>query len=255
MPARSAPLNSRSAWVGDVMHGALSILPLRVRDLGLNIRGRDLLSGVNAELKPGDASVILGPNGAGKSLFLKLCHGLIAPTSGGVEWSAPAAHAHAMVLQRPVLLRRSGHANILHALALAGLSRTERTKRAHDIIERFGLTDIAGRPARVLSGGEQQRLAIARAFALAPQVLFLDEPTSALDPGATRAIEEMIGTIAKDGTKIVMATHDLGQARRLAGEVLFFHAGKLREQTPAPGFFDKPKTEEAAAFLKGDLLW
>lgn len=237
------------------MHGALSILPLRIQGLGLNIRGRDLLSGVNAEFRPGDPSMILGPNGAGKSLFLKLCHGLIEPTSGAIEWSGPAARAHAMVLQRPVMLRRSGRANIIYALALAGLSRSERAKRADDVIARFGLTDIAARPARVLSGGEQQRLAIARAFALSPQVLFLDEPTSALDPGATRAIEEMVGAIAKSGTKIVMATHDLGQARRLAGEVLFFHAGKLREQTPAPGFFDKPKTEEAAAFLRGDLLW
>jgi tungstate transport system ATP-binding protein len=237
------------------MHGALSILPLRIRDLGLTRRGSALLSGVNAELGPGAPSVVLGPNGAGKSLFLKTCHGLIAPTSGSADWSGPAAHAHAMVLQRPVLLRRSGRANVIHALALAGLSRAERSKRADEVLQRFGLTDLAARPARVLSGGEQQRLAIARAFALSPQVLFLDEPTSALDPGATRAIEEMIGAIAKSGTKIVMATHDLGQARRLAGEVLFFHGGKLREQTPAPEFFDRPRTEEASAFLRGDLLW
>lgn len=237
------------------MHGALSILPLRIRDLGLHIRGRDLLTGVNADLMPGAPSVILGPNGAGKSLFLRLCHGLIAPTSGAVEWSGPAARAHAMVLQRPVLLRRSARANIVHGLALAGLSRRERNSRADEVLERFGLSEIAPRPARLLSGGEQQRLAIARAFALAPQVLFLDEPTSALDPGATRAVEDMIGTIAREGTKIVMATHDLGQARRLAGEVLLFHGGRLREQTAAPAFFDAPKTPEAAAFLRGDLLW
>ncbi|BCJ91861.1 ABC transporter ATP-binding protein [Terrihabitans soli] len=237
------------------MHGALSILPLRIRGLGLARNGRDLLSGVSADLLPGAPSVILGPNGAGKSLFLKLCHGLIAPTSGTIEWSAPAARAHAMVLQRPVLLRRSGRANVVHALALQGLSSTERANRADEVLERFGLTSIAARPARVLSGGEQQRLAIARAFALAPQVLFLDEPTSALDPGATRAVEEMIGTIAREGTKIVMATHDLGQARRLAGDVLFFHGGRLVEQTSASAFFGKPQTDEAGAFLRGDLLW
>jgi tungstate transport system ATP-binding protein len=241
--------------VDDVMHGTLSILPLRVRELGLNARGRDLLSGVSTELRTGTPSVILGPNGAGKSLFLRLCHGLLVPTSGAVEWSAPVARAHAMVLQRPVLLRRSARANIVHGLALAGLSRRERALRADEVLERFGLSAIAARPARLLSGGEQQRLAIARAFALAPQVLFLDEPTSALDPGATRAVEEMIETIAREGTKIVMATHDLGQARRLAGEILFFHGGRLREQTPAPAFFDTPKTQEAAAFLRGDLLW
>jgi tungstate transport system ATP-binding protein len=255
MPARSERQNLRNAPVDEVMHGALSILPLRIRDLRLAARGRDLLSGVSADLMPGAPSVILGPNGAGKSLFLRLCHGLLTPTSGTIEWSGPAARAHAMVLQRPVLLRRSGRANIIHALALAGLSRAGRAGHADDVLERFGLSAIAQRPARLLSGGEQQRLAIARAFALSPQVLFLDEPTSALDPGATRAVEEMIGAIAKDGTKIVMATHDLGQARRLAGEVLFFHGGRLSEQTLAPDFFDKPRTKEAAAFLKGELLW
>ncbi len=237
------------------MHGTLSILPLHIRDLGLQVRGRHLLTGVTADLTAGLPSVILGPNGAGKSLFLRLCHGLITPTSGAIEWSGSAARAHAMVLQRPVLLRRSARANVVYALALAGASRREAALRADEVLERFGLSAIAARPARLLSGGEQQRLAIARAFALAPQVLFLDEPTSALDPGAMRAVEDMIRVIASGGTKIVMATHDLGQARRLAGEVLFFHAGRLREQTLASAFFDTPKTQEAAAFLRGDLLW
>lgn len=237
------------------MHGALSVLPLRVCGLTLAVRGRDLLQDVSADLTEGAPSLIMGPNGAGKSLFLRLCHGLIVPTSGAVEWSGPATRAHAMVLQRTVLLRRSARANVVHGLALAGLSRRDRARRADDVLERFGLAGIAARPARLLSGGEQQRLAIARAFALAPQVLFLDEPTSALDPGATRAVEEMIEAIAREGTKIIMATHDLGQARRLAGEVLFFHHGRLREQTPAPLFFERPQTPEATAFLKGDLLW
>ena len=237
------------------MHGTLSILPLRCRQSGLNVRGRDLLQSVTADLSLGAPSMVMGPNGAGKSLFLRLCHGLIQPTSGTIEWSGPAASAQAMVLQRPVLLRRSARANVIHGLALAGVSRAERAKRADAALERFGLTGIAARPARLLSGGEQQRLAIARAWALAPQVLFLDEPTSALDPGGTRAVEDMITEISREGVKIVMATHDVGQARRLAGEVLFFHSGYLLEQTPAPSFFEHPQTPEAAAFLKGDLLW
>ncbi len=237
------------------MRGPLSILPLRCRSIGLHIRGRDLLKDVTADLMPGAPSMIMGPNGAGKSLFLRICHGLLQPTSGSVEWSGPAARAQAMVLQRPVLLRRSARANVVHALALAGAPRSERGARADAALERFGLLDIAGRSARLLSGGEQQRLAIARAWALNPQVLFLDEPTSALDPGGTRAVEDMITAIAREGVKIVMATHDLGQARRLAGEVLFFHGGRLREQTPAAAFFEKPQTPEAAAFLNGDLLW
>jgi tungstate transport system ATP-binding protein len=237
------------------MRGSLSILPLRCRSVGLNVRGRDLLKDVTADLMPGTPSMVMGPNGAGKSLFLRICHGLLQPTSGSVEWSGPSARAQAMVLQRPVLLRRSARGNVIHALALAGTPRSERGGRADAALERFGLGAISGRPARLLSGGEQQRLAIARAWALNPQVLFLDEPTSALDPGGTRAVEEMITAIAREGVKIVMATHDLGQARRLAGEVLFFHGGRLREQTPAATFFDKPQTPEAAAFLNGDLLW
>lgn len=237
------------------MRGSTSILPLRLRDAGLTIRGRDLLQHIDVELTPGAPTMIMGPNGAGKSLFLRVCHGLIAPTAGSVEWSTPSARAHAMVLQRPVLLRRSGRANVIHALALAGVPRGARGARADEVLARFGLAEIAQRPARLLSGGEQQRLAIARAWSLAPQVLFLDEPTSALDPGATRAIEAMIGAISAEGVKIVMATHDVGQARRLGGEVLFFHSSRLLEKTPASRFFEHPQTQEAAAYLRGDLLW
>ena len=237
------------------MRGSASILPLQLRNVGLAIRDRDLLRQIDVELSPGAPTMIMGPNGAGKSLFLRVCHGLIAPTSGSVEWSVPSTRAQAMVMQRPVLLRRSARANLVHALALAGTPRAARGTRADEVLERFGLTDIAQRPARLLSGGEQQRLAIARAWALAPQVLFLDEPTSALDPGATRAVEDMIRAIAAEGVKIAMATHDIGQARRLGGEVLFFHSGRLLEKTPAPKFFEHPQTQEAAAYLRGDLLW
>ncbi len=237
------------------MRGSASILPLQLRNVGLAIRDRDLLRQIDVELSPGAPTMIMGPNGAGKSLFLRVCHGLIAPTSGSVEWSVPSTRAQAMVMQRPVLLRRSAKANLVHALALAGTPRAARGTRADEVLERFGLTDIAQRPARLLSGGEQQRLAIARAWALAPQVLFLDEPTSALDPGATRAVEDMIRAIAAEGVKIAMATHDIGQARRLGGEVLFFHSGRLLEKTPAPKFFEHPQTQEAAAYLRGDLLW
>ena len=237
------------------MRGSASILPLQLRNVGLAIRDRDLLRQIDVELSAGAPTMIMGPNGAGKSLFLRVCHGLIAPTSGSVEWSVPSTRAQAMVMQRPVLLRRSARANLVHALALAGTPRAARGTRADEVLERFGLTDIAQRPARLLSGGEQQRLAIARAWALAPQVLFLDEPTSALDPGATRAVEDMIRAIAAEGVKIAMATHDIGQARRLGGEVLFFHSGRLLEKTPAPRFFEHPQTQEAAAYLRGDLLW
>jgi tungstate transport system ATP-binding protein len=160
-----------------------------------------------------------------------------------------------MVFQRPVMLRRSALANIEYALAAAGVPRPEHEPRARDALARVGLAHLADRPARVLSGGEQQRVAIARAWALVPQVLFLDEPTSALDPTATREIEAAIGAIHAGGTKIVMVTHNLGQARRLGDEILFMHAGRIAECSRADAFFDRPATREAAAFLRGELLW
>lgn len=241
------------------MRGTPSILPLRVRGLGLAIGSERLLDDVSFDIRAGSRVVVMGPNGAGKSLLMRLCHGLLSPTEGSVSWSAPtttgAGKRHAMVFQRPVMLRRTALANVAHALALAGFSRGERIARAEEALERFGLSALAGRPARVLSGGEQQRLAIARAWSLRPELLFLDEPTSALDPAATRAIEAMIETIHAEGVTIVMTTHDLGQARRHADEVLFLHRGRLVEQTPASAFFERPTTREAQAFVAGELVW
>ncbi|MFO0144758.1 MAG: ATP-binding cassette domain-containing protein, partial [Betaproteobacteria bacterium] len=166
-----------------------------------------------------------------------------------------AARRQAMVFQRPVMLRRSVLANAVYPLKLAGIAAAEREPRARAALEMVGLAALADRPARRLSGGEQQRLALARAAALSPEVLFLDEPCASLDPTATRAVEEIVGTLAARGTKIVMTTHDLGQARRLAGEVLFLNRGRLREQTPAAAFFNQPASPEAAAFLRGELVW
>lgn len=241
------------------MHGSFSILPLRAEGLTYNIRGRALVDNVNFEIARGARTIIMGPNGAGKSLTLRLCHGLLQPTSGSVTWNG-AIHAngskrHAMVFQRPVMLRRSALANLTHALSLAGSSSADVQARANEALSRFGLAELARRPARILSGGEQQRLAMARAWALDPEVLFLDEPTSALDPAATRAVEEMINAFHAGGMTILMTTHDLGQARRLADEVLFLHHGRILEQTPAREFFERPRSDAARAFIKGELLW
>jgi tungstate transport system ATP-binding protein len=153
------------------------------------------------------------------------------------------------------MLRRSALANIRYALAVNGVPEPDRARLASSALARVGLTDIAHRPARVLSGGEQQRLALARAWALKPGILFLDEPTASLDPGATAEIERVIASIAAEGTRIVMTTHNLGQARRLADEIVFIHAGKAVERTAADRFFDKPASNEAALFLQGELPW
>lgn len=235
-----------------------TILPLDVRRLVFEADGIRLLHDVSFSLQAGQRTVLLGPNGAGKSLLLRLCHGLLVPTAGEVSWRGGLERARphqAMVFQRPVMLRRSAIANITHALAVRGVSRTDRRTRADAALALAGLSELARRPACVLSGGEQQRLALARAWATEPQVLFLDEPTSSLDPGATRAVETLIEGFHAAGTKIVMATHDLSQARRLADEILFVHKGRLLERADAEAFFEDPQTEEARAFVAGDLLW
>jgi tungstate transport system ATP-binding protein len=241
------------------MHGSFSILPLRAEALTYNVRGRPLVNSVSFEIARGTRTIIMGPNGAGKSLTLRLCHGLLQPTSGSVTWNgaiqANGRKRHAMVFQQPVMLRRSALANVVHALSLTRSSAADRRARADEALARFGLADFAGRSARILSGGEQQRLAMARAWALDPEVLFLDEPTSALDPAATRAVEEMIEAFHAGGMTIVMTTHDLGQARRLADQVLFLHHGRILEQTPADEFFERPRSDAARAFIKGELLW
>jgi tungstate transport system ATP-binding protein len=240
------------------MRDVPSILPLTVRGLAFEAGGRRLLDGLSFTLPAGGVTAIIGPNGAGKSLTLRLCHGLLAPTAGEVRWNAgegagAGRRRHAMVFQRPVMLRRSVHGNLAHALAASGVGQA--AARITAALQRFGLVDLAGRPARLLSGGEQQRLAIARAWALAPELLFLDEPSSQLDPGATRQIEAIIAALAAEGMTILMTTHDLGQARRLSQRVLFLHRGRLLEDARTTDFFQAPATAEARAFVAGELLW
>jgi len=239
------------------MRATASVLPLRLEGLGFAVRGTRLLASIDMTVRPNRLLAVLGPNGAGKSLLLRLCHGLLAPTEGRIAWGDPARapRAQAMVFQHPVLLRRTTLGNLTHALALRGLSRTAGRARADEALERFGLAPLARRQARLLSGGEQQRLAMARAWAVRPEVLFLDEPASQLDPSGTRAIEAMIATFRAEGMTIVMTTHDLRQARRLADDAAFLNCGRLLEAGPADSFFTEPATHEARAFLAGDLLW
>lgn len=234
------------------------ILPLLVRGVRYEARGAALVDGLSLDLRAGGRTVLLGPNGAGKSLTLRLCHGLLRPHAGEVRWLGPdAARARdfqAMAFQRPVLLRRTALANVTYALSLKGIARPTRRNLALRALERTGLLALAHRQARVLSAGEQQRLALARAWALRPRVLFLDEPTANLDPAACRAVEAIIEAVDAAGSKILMTTHDLGQARRMADEVLFMHRGRLLEQTPAAEFFERPRSDEARSFLRGELL-
>jgi tungstate transport system ATP-binding protein len=236
-----------------------AILPLVVHDLCYEIGGKRLLDNISFRTNTGPRTVVLGPNGAGKSLLLRLCHGLLQPSAGTIAWAGTASETarrcQAMVFQHPVLLRRSTAANITYVLRLHGVPRRQRRAMMMDALAQAGLLPLRAQPARLLSGGEQQRLSLARAWVLKPQVLFLDEPTASLDPAATQAVEALLKHIHHTGTKIIMTTHDLGQARRLADEVLFLHHGRLVEYTPAPAFFSNPQSKEAAAFLEGKLLW
>jgi tungstate transport system ATP-binding protein len=235
------------------------ILPLRLEQVSY----RNIIEPLTLELDAGPSTILLGANGAGKSVLMRLMHGLLTPTGGKISWGSqnpgrqqerenPRRH-QAMVFQRPVMLRRSALANVVYALKVAGVADAQRV--AMDALKEVGLAPLAHRPARVLSGGEQQRLALARAWALHPEVLFLDEPTASLDPGATREIEALIRAFDGAGTKVVMATHNLGQARRLGDEVLFIHQGRLVERAPVERFFTQPASAEAAAFIKGELPW
>jgi tungstate transport system ATP-binding protein len=225
------------------------ILPLKLEQVSF----REIIQPLSLAVEAGPSTIILGANGAGKSVLLRLMHGLLQPSSGKVQWTADPRRKHAMVFQRPVMLRRSVLANVLYAIKAAGGEDVERTALA--ALEEVGLAHLVRRPARVLSGGEQQRLALARAWALHPEVLFLDEPTANLDPSATREIEAVIRAFDASGTKIIMSTHNLGQARRLGDEVIYLHQGRVVERAPVDRFFKSPATAEAAAFIKGELPW
>lgn len=241
------------------MRAPLSLLPLRLDGVGFDAGGRRIIQGVSTALDAGPRTVILGPNGAGKSVLLRLCHGLLQPTAGTIAWNAPelpgGPRRQAMVFQRPVLLRRSVLGNVMYALNLAGVPRGHREARARDALRQVGLDSLAHHAARVLSGGEQQRLALARVWALRPEILFLDEPTASLDPGATHEIERIIEDLHAAGTKIVLVTHNLGQARRLGDEILFLHQGRLVECAPTDRFLKRPASPEAMSFLEGELPW
>ena len=216
-----------------------------------------VLFDVSLTVGRGEVVALLGPNGAGKTTLLRLAMGLIPPSRGHVTWDGVAGVPpikRAIVFQRPVMLRRSVAGNIRYALAAADIPRERHDARIAELLALVGLPDLASRPARRLSGGEQQRLALARALARDPTVLFLDEPTASLDPASTKAVEDIVRAIAARGIKVVMATHDLGEARRLAGDIVFLHRGRVVESGDAQAFFRSPQTGEAKTFIAGELL-
>jgi tungstate transport system ATP-binding protein len=239
------------------MRASASDLPITFVEAGILAGEVTILDNISLSIGSGTPTVLIGPNGSGKTTLLRAAMGLIPLTRGRISWggrkvSPPTRRA--ILLQRPTMLRRRAADNVRYALGAAGVPRGEHDQRTADLLALVGLKGLERRPARRLSGGEQQRLALARALARDPAVLFLDEPTASLDPYTTMAIEDVVRTITARGVKVVMSTHDLGEAKRMGGEIVLLHRGRLVETGPAATFFASPSTQEARKFIAGELL-
>ena len=235
----------------------MNTMSLHLNAARVQRRGKPILGPVSLDLKAEGVTIVLGPNGSGKTTLLKIMHGVERLSSGEMVWSVDeetARESQAYVFQTPVMLRRTVAQNLAYPLQLAKTPRDEIERRVTNWAQRIGLAEALERPAPRLSGGEKQKLALGRALIRDPSVLFLDEPCANLDGRATREIEALLQDAHAHGTRIIMATHDLGQARRLASDVLFMLNGQVHEQAEAPDFFAQPVTAEARAFLKGDIV-
>lgn len=233
------------------------LFPLTLEGAETSRRGKRLVGPVDLSLDGQGLCVVIGPNGAGKTTLLRLMHGTARLTAGRINWACDtgqARHHQAFVFQRPVMLRRTVLENLTYPLRLRGVSRGAASRAANTWAERVGLTELLGNRASVLSGGEQQKLAIARALITDPALVFLDEPTASLDGRATREIEEILRQAKAEGTRLILSTHDMGQARRIGDQIVFMLGGKVHEMSAAPAFFEHAATPEARAFINGDIV-
>lgn len=239
------------------MHAPQSDRPIVFDNVRVKAGAVTIIDGLTLRVASGAPTVVIGPNGSGKTTLLKLAMGLILPSHGRVTWGGVdfASPEHrAFVFQRPAMLRRSVEGNLRFALRAAGVPRSYMECRVQELLNLVGLAHLARRPARRLSGGEQQRLALARAMARDPKLLLLDEPTASLDPAATKAIEDLILSLSRRGIKVMMSTHDIGQARRLAGDVVVLHRGRIIEADRAERIFTTPRSDDTRKFIAGELL-
>ena len=233
------------------------IFPLRLQDACVQRRGKRLIGPIDLTIEGHGITMLIGPNGSGKTTLLRAMYGLERISSGTRNWTAPqrdVSHRQAFVFQTPIMMRRSVVECIAYPLRLAGQSRRQAREAAAIAAKDAGLGDILDVPAPFISGGEKQKLAVARALIQDPDILFLDEPCASLDGQATRQIEETLLAAAARGLRIIMSTHDLGQARRLSNEIVFLARGRVLEHQPAEGFFASPETREAKAFQCGDIV-
>ncbi len=227
---------------------------LTIVNLGYAVRGRTLLHGVSLVSGAGACVALVGANGSGKTTLLRLCHGLVEPSRGEVRWGeqkpGELGRRIAMVFQKPCLLRRSAYANVDYALRLHRFSGEERRRRVGEALELVGLGRLGGQQAFSLSGGEQQRLAIARACALSPDVVLLDEPTGNLDSESIATVERIIGTLKSKGVKVVLASHNLSQVKRLCDEVVFLDHGRLVAHAAREEFFSATENRAICDFIR-----
>ena len=234
-----------------------AVLPIAIRDLSFRPGSRMVLNRLNATITTVGITALIGPNGAGKSVTLRIIDGLLQPDSGTIGFgNRPSQDVRrALVFQRPGLLRASIARNVALALSPWKLSRQAVAQRVGQALVAVGLADRADEGARRLSGGEQQRLALARAWVTEPELLLLDEPTASLDPGATEEIERLIISMARNGTKVVLVSHNLGQVARLAEDIIVISHGRAVEHGPAHQILSAPRSAEAQAYIKGELPW
>lgn len=235
----------------------MQMFPLEAKGAVVRRQGKVLVGPIDLTLQQQGVTIVIGPNGAGKTTLLKMLHGIGRLNAGSLNWACPMEEAQkrqGFVFQAPVMMRRSVTDNIAYPLRLIGMQRAVARDKAKDWAKKVGLGHAADQQATMLSGGERQKLALARALIRDPEVLFLDEPCASLDGRATREIEEILIRAAGGGTRLIMSTHNMGQAQRLADEVIFVLHGKIHEFSPAEQFFSGPETKQGRAFLNGDIV-
>ncbi len=232
------------------------LLPIRFHNVSLKLDNNYFFKKLSFEINTNDISVFIGANGAGKTSCIKLLTGLIKPYSGEVLFSKNKRNLNLIgyVPQKIILLRRSVEENLLHTLSISNYPTNKKKQRVKEILKFAKLEHVAKQSARNLSIGQQQLISIMRALAIRPSFLFLDEPCATLDPQTTQIIEDLIKIVSKSGVKIIIVTHDVFQAKRLANDILFFHNGKIIEHTKTKSFFKNPKSKKAKDFQKGLLL-
>jgi len=230
------------------------LFPLTLQNVTVRRQGNRIIGPVDLVLDPQGPTIVIGPNGSGKTTLLRVLHGIERINEGSVTWTTEDTSKQAFVFQSPIVMRRSVAENLAYPLRLVKTPAAQIKETVGYWLDRIGLASVQNSPATRLSGGERQKLAIARALVRKPDVLFLDEPCANLDGHATREIEALLQEIAAGGTHLVMATHDMGQARRLAHDLVFMLDGRVHETGPASTKFAAPQTEALAAFLRGDIV-